>query len=75
MRTVSAEELATAPLNSPLNVTEGGEGEASGQPSRQRRRRGLNLQGGLGRSESGRSILTLPEYTKDAREEETVLLR
>lgn len=72
MRTISAEELATAPLNSPLTATEG---EEATQERPQRRRRGLNLAGGLGRSESGRSILTLPEYTKDAREEETVLLR
>lgn len=58
---MSAEELA-APLAE----------DAAPEP---RRRRGLNFAGGLGRSESGRSIRTLPEYTKEAGDEERVLLR
>ncbi|BEI80683.1 hypothetical protein CcaverHIS002_0112120 [Cutaneotrichosporon cavernicola] len=44
-------------------------------PNPRSRRRGLNIGGGLGRSESGRSIRTLPEYTSEAGDEERVLLR
>ncbi|GMK57480.1 hypothetical protein CspeluHIS016_0403140 [Cutaneotrichosporon spelunceum] len=58
----SAEQLAT-PLTD--NVA----------PAPRRRGRGLNLSGGLGRSESGRSIRTLPRYTTEAGDEERVLLR
>lgn len=72
LRGVSAADLATSSLDdSGGNAT----GAAEAGPRRERRRRGLNLTGGLGRSESGRSIRTLPEYTKEAGDEERVLLR
>lgn len=70
---LSAEELATASLDGSATRLTGTSAEA--EPGRQGRRRGLNLGGGLGRSESGRSIRTLPEYTKEAGDEERVLLR
>lgn len=80
IRHISAEELASGLLTtSGSGSGQGGQGGAGATTntntgSAARRNRGRRSRG-LRRTESGRSIRTLPEYSKEARDEEVVLVR
>jgi hypothetical protein len=72
---LTAEDLAGTGRSRRSNGTSGtttnGAGNGNGNGRRQRRSRGRALR----RTESGRSVKTLPEYSKEAGDEELVLVR
>jgi hypothetical protein len=74
---LTAEDLAGTGRSRRSNGTSGtttngtGNGNDNGNGRRQRRSRGRALR----RTESGRSVKTLPEYSKEAGDEELVLVR
>jgi hypothetical protein len=72
---LTAEDLAGTGRSRRSNGTSGtttnGAGNGDGNGRRQRRSRGRALR----RTESGRSVKTLPEYSKEAGDEELVLVR